>query len=1421
MNIILSTAKSEIELELDLDDEQTPVSRLVEAISPGPVPPATALVVDGRVIALTSTVAEAGLRHGSLLSFGNGRLPKARAQQPVAELRVTGGVLAGERFLLEAGTYLIGRSPEATIRLDAGTVSRTHAELRVHEDGSATIADLGSHNGTRIGGDVVGEHSLLPYGQPVTLGAVRLELGRVDAGDRPALGLKRRSGTSVFNRPPRRARPPAPLPIPVPKAPPQPSPGARFGWAALLAPLAIGMATAMLWNPMAALFALLSPVMVIANWVEDRRRVRRERREGTQELSKDLAVFASALDQASAAETSRRRIAYPDPAEAMHRALRPTSRLWERRRTHGDFLHLALGVGDVPWEPPLSRESSGELPQEAARILDEHRTLYETTVPLDLSPGRTLGVIGTRATALAAARSLLCQAVTLHGPADLRVAVLVEPGRAADWDWVKWLPHTRSTDESSGRRLLAQTVQEAEAIVGELTPEKDPGASPLFLSQDEAVSGPVTLVVCDGEQLTAGRSSPVRALLAGAGGPVAGIVLAQTAEQLPAVCTAVLDLQGPHGTATYTEPEAGIELDQLLVAGVPESAARRCARALAGLEDPEVAAPGAELPAAVSLLQLLDLVEPTAEAIAARWRASTGIAAPVGALERGPLMVDLVRDGPHGLMAGTTGSGKSELLRSLVASLAATVDSEHLNFVLIDYKGGSAFDECARLPHTVGLVTDLDERLGERALRCLEAELSYRERRLRAAGATDLPAYLAMEPDEPLPRLLVVIDEFATMAKELPDFMDSLVGIAQRGRSLGVHLLLATQWPSGAVNDNIRANTNLRIALRVQDSGDSIDVVGTSQAASIGRGQPGRGYLRLGPGEIEPFQAALVTGRTAVGQEHLVTARPFVFGGEPGRSSVARDDEGPSDLVRLVEAIRDAARTEGLREPRRPWPEPLPARVTLDEFGSFGLETEPATGRWWAPIGLVDEPDEQRQRVFVWDSGKGNLLVYGVSGAGASTALATIAMSLARALPVDEVHLYVIDFATQVLSPLAGLPHVGAVIGAGERERQERLLRRLHSELATRRRRVADGGTDALADLPAIVVLLDNYAGFASAFDDVASYAYLEELHRIIADGPGLGVFTIITADRSGAVPMVVSSLVPEKLVLRLADDGEYAAFGLRAAGLVKLSPGGGIDLATGRQVQLALPGPTGLADAVAAVPDSLVTRPPAPIGVLPTDVVLTDVLAAARITPSEWLVPLGIGSTSLETVGFRLGEGDHALVAGPARSGKSTTLGVILAAVRAHAPEVEVTAVALRRSPLRSTEGITRLVTNADELAPAIDAAGQSGAPQLVLVDDADSVDDPGGAITRLIKQYRPDVHVIAAARADAIRSLFGHWTAEIRRSRQGLALRPHVEMDGDLWQMILPRYGPTLFDPGRGYLVADGVAELTQAAHVPEPAQ
>jgi S-DNA-T family DNA segregation ATPase FtsK/SpoIIIE len=1165
-----------------------------------------------------------------------------------------------------------------------------------------------------------------------------------------------------------------------------------------------------------ALFALFSPVMMLGNWIEDRRRVKRERKAGGKQYRTRLADTAAGLAAAQAAERVRLLSLHPDPAEVRRRAEAPSNRLWERRRAHDDFLRLRVGVADVPWTPPVTERAYADRPAEVDALVAEHSVLADSPVVVDLGPGRCLGVVGDRAAALALLRSLVCQAATHHGPADVRVAVLADGARADDWDWIKWLPHTRSFDETSGRRLLGATSTDVDGALAELLARPvDDQTRP-----DDRPAGATTLLVIDADGLTEGRNAPARELLGGAGRPVAGIVLGPSPDRLPAACTSVMTFDGPDGadgTGRYREPAVGTDLAGVLVAGMAPDAARACARALARLEDPEVPAAGGNLPDGVALLDLLGIDRPSPDDLLGRWRnvdTVPRVAAPIGATERGPLVLDLVADGPHGLVAGTTGSGKSELLRSLVASLAASIGPEHLNFVLVDYKGGSAFDACSELPHTVGLVTDLDEHLGRRALRCLEAELHYRERRLREAGASDLPEYLRAGNPEPLPRLLVVMDEFAAIAAELPDFVDRLVDVAQRGRSLGVHLLVATQRPTGVVNDHIRANTNVRVALRVQDAGDSTDVIGTPAAASIGRSQAGRGFVRLGPGELVPFQAALSTGTTAGENAQEIEVRPFTFGAEPAprnnRDTAAADQ--PSDLALLVAAARAAAVNGDIRAPRRPWLEPLTDRLLLDEL--FETHVGDEHRRLTAPIGVVDEPDHQRQRAYRWEAAKGHLVLYGVGGSGTTTALSTLAVSLARTHRADQVHLYVLDFGTGALAPLAELPHVGAFVGAGERERQVRLVRQLRAELERRRRLVADTG-GLSADLPAIVLLLDNYGGFMAAFDDLPGTEVRDELSRLVADGAGLGMYVVLTADRINAVPTAVATLVSERLAFRLGDKHDYGVFGLPHKEVPKLGPGRCLHAETHLEIQIALPGPAGLADAVARCRETAgqATGGPPPVGSLPKDVRLAEVAEAARVDGEDWVLPVGIGDHDLEPACFRLGPGDHALITGPARSGKSSALVAVAELAAASRPEARITAVAFRRSPLRDCPAMHRVVVDPLEIDEALTAVANDPAPQLVLVDDADLYEDNTRAITELLAARRPDVHFVAGGRADALRTNYGHWTTEIRRSRQGFALRPE-DMDTELWNVSLPRHRPVHLETGRGYLVANGHPELTQAA-------
>jgi DNA segregation ATPase FtsK/SpoIIIE-like protein len=552
------------------------------------------------------------------------------------------------------------------------------------------------------------------------------------------------------------------------------------------------------------------------------------------------------------------------------------------------------------------------------------------------------------------------------------------------------------------------------------------------------------------------------------------IALGATESELPASCTTVVTMTSDLGDA-----------GNLVACGMDEPTARTFARWLARFQDPEVDV-SATLPDTVRLSML---------------EGAGGV--PIGIGEDGVVEIDLVRDGPHGLIAGTTGSGKSELLRTLVAGLAARHTPDEMVFVLVDYKGGSAFDECARLPHCVGLVTDLDEQLGERALLSLEAELRHREQ-VQREGATTLP------------RLVVVIDEFATLAAELPDFLGALVGVAQRGRSLGMHLLLATQRPSGAVNANIKANTNLRIALRVQDPSDSTDVVDVPDAASISRDTPGRAYVRRGSGDVVLVQTAISSLR-AVGDRPAVTVRPFP---SPPQPSV---EGGPTELSVLVDHLRHWNGPP----PRRPWLPMLPETIDLDDIEAPGFA-------------LADDPGRQRQVAVGWNPDEGNLALYGMVGSGTTTAMRAAVERLAGA------HIYEVDFGLDAL------------------ERHARLMKLLRTELDRRR---SMGSCE-----PRIVTCIDDVGAFLAEHDGIDGIEVTESFHRLFAEGPQFGISFIVAADRVNALPLRLSSLVSQKLLFRLADPQDYAIAGLRPKDVPRFVPGRAIHSDGNRVVQVGMP---------------------------------------------------------------------------------------------------------------------------------------------------------------------------------------------------------------------------------------------------------
>ena len=1330
-------------------------------------------------------IGEAGVADGVRVGVRPGPAP----DQPGWTLEVVGGLCAGERRLIPAEGLSLGRSPDADVTLPNAGLRPHHSRLE-DRDGQFSLvtgddaAAIDAVRPLRLAGALV-QVSNAPDDRPTRLAAI---VGRTASGQIP------------FNRPPRSPRSPRPEPLITPGEEPRRSTRTiSFGWAALCGPLLVGLLMALLYSPYMALFALLSPIMMGANWIDSRRRNKAERKRSRRRIQSSLVEFQVAAQAAHVEEARRQRDLLPHLGEAIRRIRQPSVRLWERRPNHEDFLSLVAAHGPVPFDPELAVDGS-QPANEAIAVLEQLGPLPDSPIAVDLGPGKLLGLVGDRHATTAVARSLLIQAAAHHGPADLAVLVAADGVTAPLWKWTAWLPH--ASHPAVGRpRLLAEHRTTAAEIAIEV--------ADAWSSRAEG-QWPHLLVLADGENLATGRTPPLRPLLQDSAGPVSAIVLASSVDQLPATATAVIEARDLSGTVDLSQ--SGEAFSSVLATGMSLVLARDAARGLARYEDPEQSGADSGIPNRSSLLGLLGL--PTGDeadivarssaltkAITERWQEhehAETLAAPIGVDGHGTLMADLVVDGPHALVGGTTGSGKSELLRSLVASLAATCSPEQVNFVLVDYKGGSAFDACASLPHVVGLVTDLDERLAERALRCLEAELRHREQILRDRGAADLAHYRVLASNEgipPLARLVVIIDEFAALAAELPGFMDSLVNVAQRGRSLGIHLVLATQRPAGAVSANIRTNTALRIALRVLDPADSMDVLDSPEAAAIGRHRPGRAFARFGPGELVEFQCALATGVTAAQRGLRVVPAPD---GVPAMEDEAEaGGDAPDDLTRLVTAASTAWEEWSGIPPRQPWPDPLPLEVSLSALAADGGAS--------VPFALADDPNRQCQYPLGWDPDQGNVIFAGNPGSGTTTALATLGISLASRHSPADCHLYAIDSGTGQLAPLMALPHCGAVVGPDQRDRVRRLVRRLEDELD---QRLAQSWGSSDSTPPFVLTLIDNWGGLAKSLDNVAGYALLTSLERVWAEGPAVGLFLAAAADQLSKVSRAIQAATPQTFVFRLGDPAQYRQWGVAVDDPASLPPGRGFAVPSGLEIQVALPD-GGLGDAAAAVAAACPqSGGPSPVESLPSVVDPTR-LDQPRLGGSPWYLPLGLSDDALAAAGLTLYPGEHALILGPARSGRTSALS-LLAQVGSEAG-ARVVAFAPGGSQLVNCAGIDLVAVDPPVL---LTATSENDHPTLVLIDDAETVPDPDGTLKSLAADCRPGLHIVATGRTDRLRTAYGHWTAEIRFSRTGVFLQP-TPLDGDLFTIQLPTRPTLPTIPGRGYLIQNGHPSIIQIAH------
>lgn len=1450
------------DVRVEIDPAQ-PVSRLGLALArfldvPAPPEPRLLLLRTAAELDPGDSLATSGVLSGDEIVLD----PHARpAPLPPMLIRavsvdVLAGPDSGHSAVLDRGSYVLGRGDDCDIIVSDPTVSRRHLRIEVAADWSVVVqAQPNVENGLRVNDvDAGAEAKTVDGDDVVTLGATRIAFREFIRAADEAID---QMGQIEFHRTPYRPERVQPRQFPalgpVPGAP-EPR---RFQLLAAMAPLAGGLTMyAFSGEPQFLALTLISPIAIVANFVEDKKSGRRRHADQVKRFKERITARRDEVAAALEAERVERVRAAPDLADLARRAELRTIDLWPRGRSAPDFLSVRLGLGQARSlvSAPVEPNGDDALREEATEALAGHDRLSGVPITLDLAGVGVLGVHGDPDNVDDMAAALAVQIACLHSPEDLIVAGALGPDRPLS-GWLKWLPHVRSATSPLAGRHLTNTREGARRLLNELIEVVELRAAESSSSHDRR--WPWLLVFLDGD-LDPDAAIVSQLLERSPEAGVSVVWLSTSEARVPRQAAAIIDCQVTRGaeaaTLWLTDPDIPpqqVELDR-----VHPDVADRVARALAPVRDATVATATTAIPRTAPLLSVLGVDEPTGRWVTERWLTERpyGLEHAVGLGADGVFHLDLVADGPHALIGGTSGAGKSELLQSMVASLITVYPPTRLNFLFVDYKGGASSTVFRDVPHTVGYVTNLNAGLAMRALTSLRAELNARMRLLESR-AKDLEEMMARHPAEAPPSLVIVVDEFATLVKEIPEFVAGMVDIAQRGRSLGIHLILATQRPSGSVNDNILANTNMRLSLRMLDPADSSAIIRSPEAADIPVPLRGRGFARLGPRELVAFQSAYAGAPiVASGGEGAVAIAPFTV--EPsGRGAMIVGDNGvgdgsggpsvPTHLDAVIDAVREATEVCAFPPPRPPWCEVLADHITLDELRAYevdpGVLAQP--GRY-VRIGVIDVPEQQSQHAAVVDlEDGGGLAVYGSGGAGKTSLLRTIAASAALDGSTDEVVIFGLDFGSRALRSIEPLPHVVGIGTGDDLEAVTRIIALLSGELDGRRSLLAAAQAETLTafrlqghQLSRVLLLVDGYSNLAAAFTG-GGYSnpldqWLDLFHRIVLDGRQVGIHVVITADRRGGVPPLLQSAIANRIVLRQSDESGYGDHGipLAQARTLDLAAGRGLWQAT-ELLQVACVADTGEGPAQAAAlarcgAELRVRQGPPALRTAPLPEVVAEAPAPARGDGAGdgLTFGLGVADLTLEPVVVDMAH-SHFLIAGLPRSGRSTAATV--AAGGLAAAGADVWAIGPSGSPLAALGSGPRqafgrpeaLVGVLDELVTLLEF--RSDQPRVLVVDDLDALEDPGLASLweRLVKF--DDLRVVATieTRSHAGFSM-NAMLNEVRKARRSLFLQPEEPVE--LFQMTgvkAPIRPGTPMPPGRGILLTDRRPTLVQVARTTAP--
>ncbi|WP_217142990.1 type VII secretion protein EccCa [Streptomyces sp. AC627_RSS907] len=1162
-----------------------------------------------------------------------------------------------------------------------------------------------------------------------------------------------------------------------------------------------------------------------------------------------------------------------------------TSRLWERRVTDEDFGEVRLAVGEQKLGlrlAPLSTSPVEDLEPLSAHALRSFIRAYSTVpgqpIALYLRTWARILLRGEEDDVRHLVRAMLAQLAVFHSPDDLWIALCVSDERRREWEWTKWLPHVLHREQEDGAgpaRMVVSALGELENLLGAEFAERPPFEPDTVPGPEE----PLTVIVLDGVSVPSGHR------LDGHGFRNAVVLdLDQSLTWRPGRTTLRLEV-APNGVSLVRTDRDRKEQRTLL--GRPDALGPVAARALGKALAPYRLSLGAEsaqpMAKDVELTRLLGIVDLHRHDPVTLWEQHTGssrLRVPIAVDTEGrPVELDIKESaqggtGPHGMLIGATGSGKSELLRTLVLALALTNSSETLNFVLVDFKGGATFLGLDELPHTSAVITNLADEVAlvARMQDALHGELIRRQELLRAAGNyTSALEYekarAAGTPLEPLPSLFVVVDEFSELLAAHREFMELFVMIGRLGRSLGVHLLLASQRLDEGRIHQLESHLSYRIGLRTFSAMESRGVLGVPDAYQLPP-QPGSGYLKSGVEALTRFRAAYVSGahrrssdsghRARVASQVVPWSTDWVVPralpdqeeGEPAPDpqGAPEAESGETLLSVAVDRLRHAGPPA-----HQVWLPPLEESPSLDQLlpplvpdPRYGLSIvdSPLRGRLTVPVGIVDKPFEQLRELLTVDlSGAGgHVAVAGGPQSGKSTLVRTLVTALALTHTPREVQFYCLDFGGGTLAGLAGLPHVAGVAPRLDAERVGRTVAEVNTLLEHREKFFLAHGIDSMpsyrrrraagefADEPHgdVFLVIDGWSTVRQDFDQ-----HIPAFNALATRGLNYGIHLITTTARWVELTSAVRDQAATHLELRMGDPMD-SQFTSRRAAAVPRSPGRGLT-----QDQLhylaALPRidgadgtddlSEGVASLVAAVAESWTGPPAPPLRMLPAVLPVADLDAPT----GDFKVALGLEEERLDTVWHDFSETPHLVVIGDTESGKTNLLRLLTRAIteRYTPDEARIMVVDYRRTLVEAvpeeyrlghavaTDGLRELIVGVDravrartpgpDIAPArMKRCDWWQGPRLfILVDDYDMV---GGGPSS--QPLAPIVDHLAMGWEVGVHLVVTRAASGAARGMGEMVMRRLMEINTPALQLSCPPSEGYVFSGLKGRILAPGRA-------------